>query len=261
MGTVPLLLRLREEGALPALSDRLGQGVRTNSEALLGVVSTDPEVDLSEGIAITSILHTDDHSHIEPCRYSKGSGFWRTLLTPHGHGDTAPARLLGILRSFATEPLQQLRAATVRDFGKQSQVLLYMRSLDGSLTMKLGRNAFTGFRRGLTTELDDPRVAPKAYMPEATELAQRFASKVQGVVLSLFTEALLGTPSTAHILGGCCMGESAETGTIDLQHRLFGYDGLYVIDGSAVSANPGVNPSLTITALAERACTFFAPKS
>ncbi|MBW2525179.1 MAG: GMC family oxidoreductase [Deltaproteobacteria bacterium] len=260
LGTVPLLLKLREDGSLPALSERVGKGVRTNSEALIGVVTTEPDTDLSEGIAITSILHTDDHSHIEPCRYAKGSGFWRMLLTPHAPGATAPARLVEMLRRVAAEPLQQLRAATVRDFGMHSQILLYMRSLDGTLTMKLGRNAFTGFRRGLTTELDDPAVAPRAFMEEATDLARRFASKVQGVVLSLFTEALLGTPSTAHILGGCCIGDSPETGAIDTHHRLFGYDGLYVMDGSAVSANPGVNPSLTITAMTERACSLIAPK-
>jgi cholesterol oxidase len=136
-----------------------------------------------------------------------------------------------------------------------------MRSLDGTLTMKLGRNAFTGFRRGLTSELDDPSVAPKAFMPEATDLARRFATKVRGVVLSLFSEALLGTPTTAHILGGCCIGDSPQTGAIDSEHRLFGYDGLYVMDGSAISANPGVNPSLTITAMTERACSFLPAKS
>lgn len=260
LGTVPLLLRLREDGSLPALSPRIGKAVRTNSEALIGVVTTERDLDLSEGIAITSILHTDDHSHLEPCRYAKGSGFWRLLLTPHAPGKTAPGRLVEIVRRVAAEPLQQLRAATVRDFGQHSQILLYMRSLDGTLTMKLGRNAFTGFRRGLTTELDDPAAAPQAFMQEATDLARRFASKVRGVVLSLFSEALLGTPSTAHILGGCCMGATEETGAIDVQHRLYGYEGLYVMDGSAVSANPGVNPSLTITAMTERACSFIPPK-
>ena len=103
------------------------------------------------------------------------------------------------------------------------------------------------------TELDDPSQAPKAFMAEATELAKRFAEKVGGVASTMFTETLLGVPSTAHILGGACMGSSTEDGVIDKDHKVFGYEGLYVIDGAAVSANPGVNPALTITALAERA--------
>ena len=103
------------------------------------------------------------------------------------------------------------------------------------------------------TRLRDPSGAPKAFMEEATDIARRFAEKVGGVAMSLLTETVLGVPSTAHILGGCCMGEDAEHGVIDAQHRVFGYDGLYVIDGSAMSANPGVNPALTITAMAERA--------
>jgi cholesterol oxidase len=105
----------------------------------------------------------------------------------------------------------------------------------------------------LTTEIDDPKSAPRANLPEAADLAQRFAQKMGGVVSSMFSEALFGTPTTAHILGGACMGKDAGEGVIDAEHRVFGYPGLYVIDGSAVSANPGVNPSLTITALAERA--------
>jgi len=140
-----------------------------------------------------------------------------------------------------------------RDFAKASQVLLYMRTLEGTMTMKLGRSAWTGFRRALVTELDDPESAPSAFMEEATDLARRWSEKVRGVAGSIFTETLLGVPSTAHILGGCCMGADLERGVIDANHRVFGYEGLYVIDGSAMSANPGVNPSLTITAMAERA--------
>ncbi len=142
---------------------------------------------------------------------------------------------------------------TVKDYARASQILLYMRTLEGTLTMKLGRNAFTGFRKGLVTELDEGTEAPQAFIPEATDLARRFAKKVKGVAATMFTETLLGVPSTAHILGGCCMGADESEGVIDRDHQVFGYEGMYVIDGSAMSANPGVNPSLTITALAERA--------
>ncbi|MFO8151526.1 MAG: GMC oxidoreductase, partial [Trueperaceae bacterium] len=119
--------------------------------------------------------------------------------------------------------------------------------------VRLGRGLRTGFQRGLVTELEDPAHAPGAFMEEATDLGRRWVEKLRGVTAAMFTETLLGVPSTAHVLGGCCMGADASEVGIDRDHRLFGYDGLYVIDGAAVSANPGVNPALTITALAERA--------
>ncbi len=254
MGTLPLLLSLKEDPrALPRISDELGKAVRTNSEALFGVIAPDSDADFSKGVAITSILHTDDHSHIEPVRYGEGSGFFRFLALPHAPGSNAISRMAGALRGFASSPLKWARAMTVPDYAKASQILLYMRTLEGTMTMRLGRSAFTGFRRGLVTALDDPSQAPQAFIAEATELAHRWAEKVGGVAATMFTETLLGVPSTAHILGGCCMGSDSGNGVIDKDHRLFGYDGLYVIDGSAMSANPGVNPSLTITALAERA--------
>ncbi|HMB91265.1 MAG TPA: GMC family oxidoreductase, partial [Rhodothermales bacterium] len=122
------------------------------------------------------------------------------------------------------------------------------------------RRPWRFFRRSLASELSGG-IAPRASMPEATELAERMAEKVDGVTMSMAPETALGTPTTAHILGGCCMGTSAEDGVIDAYHRVFGYNGLYVIDGSAVSANPGVNPSLTITALAERAVEHIEDKA
>lgn len=254
MGTLPLLLKMKEDPkGLPRLSDRLGKDVRTNSEALLGVVAPDPEVDFSRGPAITSVLHTDEHSHIEPVRYAAGSGFFRTMVLPLSPGGNAFSRLAGAAGIFARNPWTWTKALTVADWAKQSQVLLYMRALEGTLTLKLGRDVFTGYQRGLVTELDDPDNPPEAFMPEAMDLGQRFAGKVGGVLMTLAPETLLGNPTTAHILGGCVMGASADEGVIDANHRAFGYDGLFVIDGSAVSANPGVNPSLTITALAERA--------
>lgn len=254
MGTLPLLLAMKEDKrGLPRLSDRLGEAVRTNNESLMGVLAPDHDKALSKGVAITSILHTDEHSHIEPVRYGSGSGFFRTMIMPAATGDTLPQRIAAMAKSILTQPRKWARALAMEDFARRSQVLLYMRTLEGTLRMKLGRSPYTGFRRGLVTVLDDPDQAPKAFMPEATDLANRFADKLGGVTATLLTETLLGTPSTAHILGGAPMGRHADEGVIDKDHRMFGYDGLYVIDGSAVSANPGVNPSLTITALAERA--------
>ncbi len=257
MGTVPLLLSLREDAAaLPALSARVGDAVRTNSEALCGVIVPGGREDFSKGVAITSILHTDEHSHIEPVRYGAGSGFFRTMVLPQTSGATVLSRLAGAARGVARHPMDWLRAYAVRDFARESQVLLYMRTLEGTLSMRLGRGLRTGFKRGLVTRLDDPASRPRSDMPEALDLAERFAKKVGGVSATLLTETVLGVPTTAHILGGACMGSSAASGVIDDRHRVFGYEDLYVVDGSAVSANPGVNPSLTITALAERAMSF-----
>jgi cholesterol oxidase len=261
MGTMPLLLKMKEDPeGLPELSNRVGDFVRSNSEALFGVVSPEKNMNFSKGVAITSILHTDEHSHIEPVRYGAGSGFFRTLLAPHAPGPTVLSRLWGALKAFMRQPVRWLRALFVKDLAKQSQVLLYMRTIEGTLKMRLGKDLRTGFRRGLVSEVDDPSQAPQAFMQEATDLAERFADKVNGVPTTLMTETLLGVPSTAHILGGACMGASAEAGVIDTSHEVFNYPGLYVIDGSAISANPGVNPSLTITTLAERAMSLIPPK-
>jgi cholesterol oxidase len=136
-----------------------------------------------------------------------------------------------------------------------------MRTLEGHLRMRLTRKLRSLFlSQSLTTQLSDGDT-PSASIPEATDLGHRIAEQIDGVPISMATETLFGIPSTAHILGGCVMGDSADSGVIDHRHRVHGYDGLYVIDGSAVSANPGVNPSLTICALAERAMTFIPERS
>jgi len=261
LGTVPLLLKLKERAdGLPKLSDRVGDFVRTNSEVLIGVVTPRRDRDLSQGIAIGSILHTDEHSHLEPVRYPAGAGFFRTLMLPLAPGDTLPQRLASALGRMVRHPLQTLRAYLVPDWAKYTMILLYMRTVEGHIRMRLGRGLRTGFLRGAVTRPGDGPPA-KAWAPEATDLAQRVARHLDGYPSSLLTETLLGIPTTAHILGGAPMGDSSETGAIDHRHRLFGYEGLFVIDGAAISANPGVNPSLTIAALAERAMGFIPPKA
>ena len=261
LGTVPLLLSLKKNPkGLPNLSDKVGHFVRTNSEVLMGVVSQDPTKNFSEGVAISSILHTDEHSHLEPVRYPKGSGFFRLLSVPHSPGHNAILRIINGLRYVSRHPLKVLRSTFVRDWAKSTMILLYMRTLDGHLSLKEGRSFRNGWRRGLISELSDGP-APTASIPEATALANQVAEEIDGSPQSLVTEAILGIPTTAHILGGSCMGSSPAEGVIDHRHRLFGYEGLYVIDGSAMSANPGVNPSLTITALAERAMSLIPAKS
>ena len=252
LGSVELLLRLKASGSLPNLSERVGDLVRTNSEVLMGVVRLSPDRDLSKGIAIGSILHTDERSHLEPVRYPAGAGFFRTLALPHAPGETLARRLAHATGTFLQSPVRTLRALTVSDWAKQTMILLYMRAEEGHLRLRLGRSVQTGFLRGLVTDVQGGP-APRASLPEATELGERVAKKIGGFTESILTETLFGVPTTAHILGGGCIGGSAAVGVIDTNHRVFGYEGLYVIDGSAMSANPGVNPSLSITAMAERA--------
>lgn len=247
LGTLPLLLRMKQDPqGLPNLSDRLGTAVRTNSEALLGVTTMKKDLDLSKGIAIGSILQTDANSHLEPVRYPQGSGFFRLLMAPHAPGKSLGQRLLSGVKRFWKQPIRWMRVYWVSDWAKRTAILLYMRTEDSTLQLKLRG------KRGLSSA-HESGPAPTASMPEATALVDRMAKELDGVAGSLVTETVLGIPSTAHILGGCCMGTSAADGVIDANHRLFGYPDCLVVDGSAMSANPGVNPSLTITAMAERA--------
>lgn len=247
LGTLPLLLRMKQDPqGMPLLSNQLGTAVRTNSEALLGVTTMQKDLDLSKGIAIGSILQIDAKSHFEPVRYPQGSGFFRLLMAPHAPGKTIGRRLLSSMKRFWKEPIRWLRAYWVSDWAKRTCILLFMRTEDSTLQLKLRGKA------GLSTS-HESGPAPTASMPEATQLVDRMAKELDGVAGSLVTETILGIPSTAHMLGGCCMGSTTEDGVIDTSHRLFGYPDCLVIDGSAISANPGVNPSLTITALAERA--------
>ncbi|MDB4990552.1 MAG: oxidoreductase family protein [Myxococcaceae bacterium] len=255
LGTNSLLLRLQaDKTALPNLSPMLGRRVRTNSESLLLVTDSNPAVDHSTGIAINSLLQTDEHSHLEMTRYGKGSGFFRLFYVPHARGRAGFLQLFRIILACLKQPLRTLRAMMVRDWARSTMVLLYMRSTEGTLR----------FTRGLfgvmTTQLEGGE-APKATIPEATDLALKLADMTGGIAMNATYEPLLDVPTTAHILGGCPMGASAETGVIDSSHRVFGYDGLYVVDGSAISANPGVNPSLSITALAERAMSLIPAKA
>lgn len=245
LGTTELLLRMRADGGLPALSDQVGRRIRTNSETILGVTARDGSTDLTDGIAIGSILHTDAHSHLEPVRYPAGSGLYRVMVLPHARGETLAARLASSVRTVLANPGRAFAATVVPDWSKSTAILLYMRSTEGTLSFRLGR-------LGLQSALEDGD-APTASIPEASALADRFAEELDGFVVSMFTETLAGIPTTAHILGGAGIGATAADGVIGPDHQVHGHPGLYVCDGSAVSANPGVNPSLTITAMTERA--------
>jgi len=259
LGTVPLLLAMQAEpDGLPNLSPRLGELVRTNSEAMIGVLAPSSKESFTEGVAIGSILQTDEHSHIEPVHYGEGSSFFRLFSMPHSPSPTRLGRFAGVFKAFSRHPGRWAKVLGRRFRATPGLTLLYMRTLDSTLSLRLNGN---GKRAKLVTALDDPTSGPTPFMDEADDLVDRFADKVDGVPMTLMTELLSAVPSTAHILGGCCIGEDADSGVIDTRHQIHGYDGLYVIDGSAISANPGVNPSLSITALAERAMTFIPPSA
>lgn len=261
LGTIPLLLEMKEDPqGLPRLSDTLGRFVRTNSEAIISVATGRTDVDHSKGIAIASIVHTDDHSHFEPVRYGAGSNAFSPFMVPHSDGPNALVRVLKSAGLAMRHPKRFWQVKMAPDGARQSIIVLYMRTLDGTLNLERGRSMMTGFRRGLVTKLSPGTKAPAAFLPEADDIAWRYAKKMEGLPMTLGVTTLLGSASTAHILGGACMGDSWDTGVIDDKHRVHGYDGLYVIDGAAVSANPGVNPSLTITALAERAMSYVPTK-
>lgn len=259
LGSVELLLRLQADPtALPRLSARVGHRVRTNAESLIGVMVPRDEHDLTQGIAIGSIFETDPHSHVEVVRYGSGSGIFRLGMAPHVGGQ-APGilKLFQAIGRMLARPRATLRGYFAADWARSTIILLYMRTLEGTLRFRLKRGIFG---RTMGSRLESGQ-APTASIPEATSIAEALARKTNGFVASLITETVLNIPSTAHILGGCCMGVDADSGVIDHRHRVFGYEGLYVIDGSTVSANPGVNPSLTITALAERAMSFIPPRA
>jgi len=244
LGTVPLLLDLKNN-SLPNLSDKVGQGIRTNSESLIGVIAPQKETVFSDGIAIGSILHTDKHSHLEPVRYPSGSGFWRLQIAPLVQGKNVWTRLLKAKWEVIKHPIKYAKFYFVRDWAKKTQILLYMRTISGTLRFTKGI-----FR--MKSGIGDGTL-PTAFLPEGVELAKKYAKIVNGTPGALLSEIVLGIPTTAHILGGAVMGQDASEGVIDKNNKVFGYKNMYVCDGSMISANPGVNPSLTITAISERA--------
>jgi cholesterol oxidase len=252
LGTQKLLHRLRDEGRLPHLSPRLGELSRTNSEAIVGAMSRNTRTDHSRGIAITSSFHPDDHTHIEPVRYGRGSNAMGLLAVPMVDGGGRVPRWLRFVANCVRHPYVFLRSLSVRRWSERTIILLVMQTLDNSIRVVR--------RRGrLTTERGDGAANP-TWIPAANEAARRTAAHIDGEAGSSINEAVLNVPTTAHFIGGCVIGTSADTGVVDPYHRVFGHPGLHVCDGSAISANLGVNPSLTITAMTERAMSFWPNK-
>jgi cholesterol oxidase len=252
LGTQKLLHRMRDERVLPKLSARLGELTRTNSESILGARTRRKDVDYSTGVAITSSFHPDAQTHVEPVRYGKGSnsmGLLQSVLTDGGPGGP---RWRKALREVRRNPRDVAKLLWLKGWSEQTIIVLVMQSLDNSLTLsrKKGR-----FRDKLVSRQGHGEPNP-SWIPAGNDVTRRLAERIDGIAGGSVGE-LANIPMTAHIIGGCPIGATAEDGVIDPWQRLYGHEGLHVLDGAAVTANLGVNPSLTITAQAERAMAFW----
>ncbi len=245
LGTVKLLLKLKLK-SLPNLSDRLGEDIRSNNETLISVSGLDKDKNYSKGIAIGSILDTDENSHLEICRYGEGSDAWKLAHLPYVTGSNVFSRLFKTLGKLLKNPVDYFKIYFVNGWAKNTVVLLFMQTLDS--TLKFKRNAL-----GQMTSTVSTGKAPTPFIPESINLVKAYRKAINGVSTSFALETLAGIPSTAHILGGAVMGKDHTKGVIDKDNKVFGYKNMFVIDGAMISANPGVNPSLSITAIAERA--------
>lgn len=254
-GTQRLLHRMRDNGVLPDLSDRLGELTRTNSENITGVGRTriDPAQDLTRGVAVSSSFYADENTHIQPVRYGRGSNAMSLLQAVRTDGSLSTPRWIQALRTIARHPVTWLRLINPRRWSERTLVVLAMQSLDNSITTYTERGLFG--RRKFTSKQGHGEPNP-TFIAGGDEVNLRLAEHIGGVASGSWGE-VFGMPMTAHFLGGAPIGTSAGTGVIDPYHRVFNYPGLSVVDGAAVSANLGVNPSLTITAQAERAFSFW----
>ncbi len=255
MGTQKLLHRMKDAGHLPRVSDRLGLLTRTNSEALLGAIADERDVDYTEGVAITSSFHPDEHTHVEPVRYGKGSNAMSLLQTVLTDGSLPTARWKTWLKEMWRQKRNLFKLYDLRHWSERTVIALVMQTHDNSITTYTKRGLFG---RRLTSRQGHGAPNPSFIAP-GHEAVQRMADEMGGTAGGTIGEPF-DVPLTAHFMGGACIGDSPETGVIDPYHRLYGHEGLHVVDGSAVSANLGVNPSLTITAQAERAMAYWPNK-
>ncbi len=245
LDTLELLFRCRDvRKTLPDISQQLGRIVRTNSEAIVGIVAPEGTEDLSQGVTISTDFYPDAHTHITQNRFPAGYTFMKWQSGPLVDDPHPSRRTLRTLAAFLRHPRRSTLSWRTRDWHRRISVLTVMQHLDNQIAFR--------YRRGLQSQIIRGKRAP-TYLPVANDAARTFARLSGGEPLNVLLESLVDLSFTAHILGGCHMGHSAEDGVIDTDHQIFGYPGLYVIDGAAISANVGVNPSLTISALAERA--------
>ncbi|TDV57374.1 GMC oxidoreductase [Actinophytocola oryzae] len=255
LGTQRLLHRLRDRGRLPGVSDRLGTLARTNSEAVLAAKSRTDDVDYSTGVSITSSIHPDAATHVEPVRYGRGSNLMGLLMTVLVDPETGRRRWVLGLRELFRRRRDLRRLLSPRRWSERTIALLVMQSHDNSLTTYTRRGLFG---RGMTTRQGDGEPNP-VWIPAGHDVTRRVAARLDGIPGGAWPD-LANIPLTGHFIGGCPIGATAADGVVDPYHRLFGRPGLHVVDGSTICANLGVNPALTITALAERAMSLWPNK-
>ena len=261
-GTQKLLFKMRDSGTLPKLSDKLGVLTRTNSESIVGAgrMEARPDLDLTHGVAITSSIHPTPDTHVEPCRYGKGSnamGLLQTLMTDGpGPGGSDVPRWKQLFINAGQDPRGMLRMLSPRRWSERTMISLVMQHLDNSITTYTKEGALGG--RRMTSKQGHGEPNP-TWIPVGNEVTRRIAEKIDGVAGGTWGE-LFNIPLTAHFLGGAAIGDSPEHGVIDPYQRVYGYPTLHVMDGAAISANLGVNPSLSITAQAERAASLWPNK-
>jgi cholesterol oxidase len=253
--TQKLLHKMKSTGVLPKISDQLGKLSRTNSEALTGSIMPKGGTDFSKGSAITSSFFPDDHTHVEPVRYGKGSNFMGLLQTVMTDSANIRDRRKQWLWQIITKPSLVLKILDVRQWSERTVVALIMQNVDSAISVT-GKRGLFGFR---LTSKNDSKTPNATYIPAANEVARRIAENNGGIAGGHIGD-LINAPFTAHFVGGCVIGESINTGVIDPYHRVYNYPTMHIVDGASVTANLGVNPSLTITAQAERAFSMWPNK-
>jgi cholesterol oxidase len=258
LGTNSLLLDLKRKGRLPGLSEHLGRFARTNSETMLGVRSF-RKVDYTRGVAITSSVHPDDDTHLEPVRFGKGHDAMCAMVAALTDGGKRVPRMLRWLGNELRHPVRNLRIRNPHDWAKETIILLVMQTVDNYFHLKRRRPWFFPFATVLASKPGGDSRHP-TWFPVGNDFGERLARRIGGGAANVISEVTVGAPITAHILGGCSFGPTPEEGVIDERNRVKGYANMFVCDGSQIPENLGVNPALSITAFAERAMSFVPPK-
>jgi cholesterol oxidase len=253
--TQKLLHKMKDSKVLPLISDRLGDLSRTNSEALTGAIMKDSSIDFSEGSAITSSFFPDEHTHVEPVRYGKGSNLMGLLQTVMTDGYSSKERRKQWWSHLIAKPSTVRKIMDVRKWSERTVIALTMQNVDSSISVRSKRSWY-GWH---LTSTNDPEHPNATYIPAANEVVRRIAAKHGGNAAGHIGD-LIDAPFTAHFVGGCVIGEDQNSGVIDPYHRVWNYPSLHIVDGSTITANLGVNPSLTITAQAERALSLWPNK-
>ncbi|MBI2374602.1 MAG: GMC family oxidoreductase [Deltaproteobacteria bacterium] len=261
LGTMRLLMESRRRGTLARLSRMLGKKVSTNNEAIIGATARNANIDYSRGVAIGSSVHISADTHVEAVRYSAGSSALSILATLLTDGGSGAPRQLRFLDEIVRHPTDFARSFDKRKWAERTVILLCMQSKESELELDLGHPWYWPFSRTIVSRRSQRGVRIPTYIPEANAFARKVAEVIDGIPTSALNEVLLDVPTTAHILGGAPMGRTPDDGLIDDHHQVFGHEGLYVIDGSSVPSNLGVNPSLTISAMAEYAMSQIATRT